>query len=641
MCGICGIYGAPDKALVKKMADVMRHRGPDGEGFYVDDAVSLGHRRLAIIDLSTRGNQPMCNEDQTIWISFNGEIYNFKELRAELEKKGHEFKSATDTEAVIHLYEEEGIESLKRLNGIFAFAIWDAKRKRLLLVRDRMGVKPLFYSVVSQKPLVIAFASEIKALLMDERVKREIDLDSMHFFINTRFCPPQKTMFTSVKQVPPASYLLVENGGIKAGEYWSLSEVSQKNESEEYFVQAIRKTLAAAVKRQMVSDVPVGLYLSGGIDSSSFVAFASKLSDKPLKTFCMGFGEEDDEFEDARFVAEEFGTDHRELIIKQNLLRDFPKMIWHMDAPKRNVYPYYIAELVSKYVKVVQSGLGGDELFGGYSFKYYQASLVEDLEKSFSGQEAARLSTSADFITQEMTVKSGRLEEDEFLKRLELSRHVCDRTSAYLAFLSADKLYDYEYPLIYGSKLASQSFEAIKKIFEPYFADKKASFLEQTLVADFEVKMVEDFLTIDDRMSMAHSVEARVPFLDNEVVELAFSIPCGLKYRNGGGKYLLKEALANVLPKRVIEKKKQGFSPNTLSTFKHELKDYAVSKLPEGSLVREGFVKPAFVKKILEMPPSEKKVRYYNLLWNLLALELWYEIYVDDGRVDRPPSSSI
>ncbi|RLF92177.1 asparagine synthase (glutamine-hydrolyzing), partial [Thermococci archaeon] len=341
MCGISG-FTFEDLALVKRMCDVLWHRGPDDEGYYVDAGISLGNRRLAIIDLKT-GRQPIYNEDGSIVVVHDGEIYNFMSLRAELEDHGHDFHTNSDTEVIVHAYEEWGDDFMRKFNGMFAFALWDANRRRLLLARDPCGIKPLYYTILKDGSLI--FASEIKAILQHEEIRREVDREAFHYYVNLRFTPREKTMFKGIKRLLPGHYLVMENGSIKIRKFWDIIP-SPQHYSESYLIKKIRDVLKRAIRRHLISDVPLGVYLSGGIDSSTIVAFASEMTDEPLKTFTMGFGEPTDELEDARFIADYFGTDHKELVVSTDLLKDYPQMIWHADMPKRNLYPYYIAKEV-------------------------------------------------------------------------------------------------------------------------------------------------------------------------------------------------------------------------------------------------------------------------------------------------------
>jgi len=635
MCGIAG-FNFEDKELVKRMCDVISHRGPDDEGYYINKCVSLGHRRLSIIDIET-GKQPIYNEDGSVVIVYNGEVYNFKELRKELEDKGHKFYTTSDTEVLVHAYEEYGDFFVKKLNGMFAFAIWDDNKKKLLLGRDITGIKPLHYILLNDSTFI--FGSEIKSIIQYEKVKREVDLQSLHHFINLRYVPKERTMFKNIKRLLPGHIMIVKDKQVDIKKYWEL-KIEPEYRSEEYYVEKLRKILKESVERHMVSDVPVGALLSGGIDSSAIVAFASQLNEKPLKTFCMGFGNPDDETDDARIVADYFGTDHHELIVESHILRDFPKMIWYVDEPKRNLYPYYISELVSKYVKTAQSGLGGDEILGGYIFKYNFVSKIEEIRKKTTYQTRQELLDAADKLISFQT-RYGSMVDDGNLDYLEMMKYIDNNTKLYLITQTLDRVWGKEYlEKMYGENMLKEKLDDIAEVYTPYFQNN-LSFIEQVMFADFSVKMADDFLLVDDRMSMAHSFESRVPFLDKEMIEFSFNIPVDLKIKDINGKYLLRKAMKGILPDSVLKKEKHGFASGTYSTYLRELKEYAMQKLPEGNLVKKGYFKKNYIEKVLNEIPNPKLTPHYDVIWNLLAFEIWYEIYIDADNIYKPKLNKI
>ena len=629
MCGIVGI-NFEDVNLVKQMCKVITHRGPDDEGYYSDKNITLGHKRLSIIDLHT-GKQPIYNKDKSIVIVYNGEIYNYRELRDALEAKGHRFYTASDTEVIIHAYEEYGYDCVNLFNGMFAFAIWDSNKKEIFLARDRIGIKPLHYTFLEDGTFL--FASEIKSLLQYEKVRREVDLQSLHQFINLRYVPRERTMFKGIKRLLPAHIMIVKKEGVKIRRYWE-PKIQYSNKPEGYYIKKLRKLLEESVNRHMISDVPVGISLSGGIDSSTIVALASQITREPLKTFCMGFGTENDEITDAQLVADHFGTEHHEVVIERSLLKEYPRMIWYADEPKRNLYPYYVSELVGKHVKTVQGGLGGDELFGGYVFKYNFVHKIEEMRKKAIFETKTKISRIADELISFQT-RYGDMVDDEYLDYLEMVRVLNSNTDLYLVTQTLDKVFDSGYlERIYGEELLKEELISIREIYRPYF-DNKLSFIDQVFLADFSVKMVDDFLFVDDRMSMAHSVESRVPFLDNELVDFAFTIPSNLKLKDPNGKYILKMAMKDLLPKEVLKKKKLGFSSGTYETYLRELREIAMQKLPEGNLVNEGYFKQDYINKVLNAIPNQRLNLHYNVIWNLLTFETWYEIFIN-GDVRKP-----
>ena len=359
------------------MIEIIHHRGPDDTGFYVDSNIGLANARLSIIDIEG-GHQPIQNEDGTVHVTYNGEIYNYRQLRQELEVQGHSFRTKSDTEVIVHGYEEYGEGFLGKLNGMFAIALWDSKLRKLILARDRMGIKPLYYTI---RKGTLLFASEIKAILQLP-TSRTVSLESLHDVLNLGYIPGKGTLIEGISKLPPSSFLVFQNGIPRIETYWEPPSLDPTTD-EDKLVSELQSALEESIRDQLVADVPVGCFLSGGLDTSTIVAYASKASNQPLKTFCMGFGEETDEFQDARFIAERFGTDHHELTVDSSqAMKLYPKMIWHMEAPKYNLYPWFVCELVRKYVTVCLSGNGGDEVFGGYYARYQNALRIQKLTKN-------------------------------------------------------------------------------------------------------------------------------------------------------------------------------------------------------------------------------------------------------------------
>jgi len=362
MCGIAGFYGLEDKALLNKMTSALNHRGPDDEGYYSDKLVSLGHRRLSIIDLSKKGKQPMFNETKNVVVIFNGEIYNYPLLKVELEKKGHKFESMSDTEVIVHGYEEYGENICEKLEGMFAFALWDLRKRKLLIARDHIGEKPLYYYIKDDK---LVFSSEIKSILVDESVSREVDMQNLADYLELRYSSGERTMFSGIKKVLPGTCITYEKGEFKERKFYTLPEHNEEIKPDK---EIVGKLIENAVKKRLASDVPLGVFLSGGLDSSAIVAHMSKFKEK-IKTFSVGFGEVNDELKYARIVAEKFNTNHKEIILNKDVLGNLPRVIWHFDEPIADpaaIPTYLLAKEVSKHVKVVLSGEGGDEVFGGY-----------------------------------------------------------------------------------------------------------------------------------------------------------------------------------------------------------------------------------------------------------------------------------
>ncbi|MHA2244561.1 MAG: asparagine synthase (glutamine-hydrolyzing) [Candidatus Hodarchaeales archaeon] len=637
MCGIAGIYGTDDIDLVQKMTDIISYRGPDDVGYYHDSLISLGHRRLGIIDLLT-GKQPIFNEDHSILTVYNGEIYNYQSIRTTLEKKGHSFYTETDTEVIVHAYEEYGTEAFSKFNGMFAFALWDINQKKLFLVRDRFGIKPLYY-YEDPKSHMLFFASAIKSILQNKEVPRILDKESFHKFLNLRYCPGPKTMFRGIDRIKPGSFLEISSDGIKEKTFAELN-ISQynKNLSEDEAVTRLRQILSASVKRHLISDVPIGVYLSGGIDSSSLVALISQSSENTINTFCMGFGEDDDEIEDAEIVADYFGTSHKSFIVKKNIYKDFPKLIWYADLPKRNLYTYYVSEVVSQFVKVVLSGLGADELFGGYTWKY---SFFQENNKLLNGINSNHTSLPALVEAAKLLlynqILNGSISQDynlDYLKRILALRSPLEQ---YLLIKTMDEVLEKEQLKDrYDENLEKFNKDCIRQIYAPFFANNLDP-IDQVLLADFSVKAVDDFLFVEDAMSMANSLEARVPFLDNELVAFAFSLPNHLKYRNNEGKYLLRRAMRPLLPKSVFKKEKQGFGPLSYEThFNNNVRDLAIRILPQGSLVKKKFLKKDYINRVLSAPSSPNLAKHYAFIENCMVSEIWYNMYIEPEEFQVP-----
>lgn len=631
MCGICGVYGFEDRTLIKRMCRAIQHRGPDGVGYHIGDNLMLGHVRLRVIDLIT-GDQPIYNEDHSVCVVDNGEIYNFLELRKELERKGHKFYTNSDTEVIVHCYEEYGVEAFNKFNGIFAIALWDDQKKELILARDRNGVKPLFYTILDGKRLL--FASEIKSILQYHEIPRKLNLEAFHFFVNLRYLPRELTMFEGIFKLLPGQYVVVNRGGFKP-RFFSKYNFELQRRSEDFFVRALRKYLKEAVRMQMISDVPIGIFLSGGIDSSAIVALASQQAEETVRTFCMGFGEDTDEIEDANLVADYFKTDHRNLIVKTNLLKEYPKMIWYADSPKRNLYPYYLSELVRQKVKVALGGLGGDELFGGYVWKYKYAEDVERIRRMIQEDDRMKLSRCAQGLIRYQSSR-GHILDDKNLEYLKKIRYLDSNVDLYLNIQSMDEVFPQEYlKNLYGPKLLKAQLRDIKEPFEPYFT-KRAQLMKQFMEADFQVKMVDDFLFVEDSMSMAHALESRVPFLENNLVDFAFTIPPTLKWKDGRGKYVFRKAIRPYLPKEVFRKRKQGFGSNVFLTYLNEVHEVAKQRLPEGNIVSEGLLSKKYLNRVLTHKPTPDLTKHYCLALSLFTFEIWYDIYMKSESLRKP-----
>ena len=625
MCGISGIVADGDQQKnIESMCRMLDHRGPENTSIYRHENVWLAHNRLRIIDIET-GDQPIFNEDGSVGVIFNGEIYNFMEIKAVLEEKGHTFKTTSDTEVLVHLYEEKGLEMFNELNGIFAFAILDKKRKRVVLARDHFGVKPLFYYKDNGK---LIFGSEAKAILVHPEVPRQRNDHATHLLTNLRYVQSDQTLFKDIHHVPPGSYLLHENGKSKVSRYYDFNSAVQDISFEDA-KDGIRTRLKEAVRRQLISDVPIGVYLSGGIDSSSLVAMMSELGVDDIRTFTLGFNEPTDEFDSAKIIADQFSTNHQTLSLDLDPMKHFPNVIWHSEVPKINLLQgHMMSQFVSKHVKVVLGGLGGDELFAGYdihgifhSLRSLSGTIPKTVEKMI-GTPLGKLMSS-------LQRKSGIMKWDEYrrglqtvlasgnvLRQLLILRNVWDHEESVLKQIYTEDFRQKELP-----KVESEFSELANS-----FSDQSA--MDQVFGIEFQTKMVNDYLWTEDRMSMSHSVEERVPFLDRDLVEFAFSIPVNLKMKGGRKKSLLRSAMDPFLPKEIIEKKKWGFAVNPYLQYQKDLKDTIEKVLTKEFVEDQGIFNYSYIRSILDYKPSPKLRWHYNFLWILTGLAIWEKMFI-------------
>lgn len=638
MCGISG-FNFEDRALIKKMCDVITHRGPDQGGIYTDKGISLGHRRLSIIDLSEKGTQPMCNENKDIWIVFNGEIYNYKELRSDLENKAHKFRSETDTETIVHAYEEYGEDSVKKLNGDFAFAIYDSRKKKLLLARDRLGIKPLYYYLDGGR---IIFASEIKAILQ-HKIKKEVNLESLSKFITLRYIPPSETIFKNIYKLKPGHLLSydLKNKTHTISRYWA-PDISNGNilpASESFFIKKIQNLFKDCVNRRLMSDVPLGAYLSGGIDSSSVVAMMSMISKEAnskeeVKTFSVGFGygEEIDELQHAKHISEHFGTNHKEYTVKSDLVKLLPKIAWHSDEPLADpalIPVYLLAQNAKKEVTVVLTGDGGDEVFAGYEQckflmlmeKMKKISLIKKTVLPFAVKNSPK------FLLNRFFKYASSL-GDEGIKRAVNLLRSDGKGSSYLDIVSIFNEEDKKAVLLDDAYKKIKSPNLSRWLDAEYFNNKN-NYLNQILAMEMETVLPEDFLMKADKMNMAHAVEERVPFLDHRLVELSFTIPPKLKLNGFNEKYILKKAMADFIPKKIISRQKQRFYVPIDLWIREDLKYWADILLDRETIKRQGYFDYAYIEKI-RRNYSKSRLYYARQLWSLLAFQLWHRIFIEN-----------
>jgi len=626
MCGIHGIYrfdaGPVAPAQLSAMGDVTRHRGPDDEGWHIDadGRCGIAMRRLSIIDLAG-GHQPISNADDTLWVVCNGEIYNFRELRAELQERGYRFKTGSDSEVLVHLYDAFGDDFVHRLDGMFNFALWDARRKRLLIGRDPLGVKPLY---VHRSASMLAFATEAKALLELPGVGRELDRDVVADYLHLGYVAAPNSIFRDIRKLPPATLLSVENGEVRQWRYWRLPSSVDCRVTEAEWIARIRDGVERAVHRQMVSDVPIGAFLSGGVDSSAVVAFMAKHSAHPIRTYAIGFegGEAEQLYNElpyARQVAQLIGTEHHEIVVTPDVVGLLPKLLWHMDEPVSDsafITTFLVSEFARRDVKVILSGVGGDELFGGYR-RYLGGHYVRKLQRlpRWSRRLMSRTAALLPSDRHSKVLNTMRLARG-FLASAELSPD--ERYRHYLQVLDRASI----------AELMNGKTGATDALRDAFAAAGDEDALNRMFAVDAETQLPDDLLLLTDKMSMAVSLECRVPLLDRELVELAAAIPEALKVRDGRLKHLMKEALADVLPASILDRKKRGFGTPMGAWLKRDLAP-VLRRLLSADVVRDrGLFEPKVIARLMA-DHDANRIDGTDALLALMNLEIWSRIFLD------------
>jgi len=618
MCGIAGMAtrgSTPLRELLGLMCDVMRHRGPDGEGVYLAPGIGLGMRRLAVLDLVT-GDQPVTNEAGTVHAVFNGEIYNYRELRDELAARGHRFRGTGDSEVIPRLYEEHGLAFLSRLNGMFAIALWDSVLQRLLLARDRMGIKPLYYSVHGGN---FWFASEVKCILAAGGSARAVDPLGVDQLLTFEYTASPTTLFEDVRKLPPGSWLTFGGGKLHQGRFWSLPTVvpGAAPDADDLAAQ-VQQTLLRAVRRQLASDVPLGAFLSGGIDSSILVAAMRQVSPAPPLTFSVGFGDPTySELRHARAVAAHCGTRHHEEILTPDYLALLPEVIAQLDQPIADfsVFPtLLVARMARRSVTVVLGGDGGDELFGGYD-----TYLADRLSARFLDWQPAPLRAAAEWLARGLPLGKGKRGLANELRRfLEGAQLPSDwQHLRWMVFLREEQR-----ARLYTREFRAHVTGAAERLVRAVLEDEGADRLAAQMRCDLRLYLPEDILAKVDAMSMATSLEARVPYLDNELVDLALAIPSGLKVHGGERKWILKRAFAGLLPKSVLRRGKEGFSIPMKQWLTHEWNGLMHELLSPRSLAAEGLFDGRYVEQLMREHESGAH-NHSHLLWALMVFQLW------------------
>lgn len=623
MCGICGVFnfrGLPvDRGLVDKMMSVIQHRGPDGSGSFISGCIGLGHRRLSIIDLSG-GSQPISNEDGSINMIFNGEIYNFIELRKELVKYGHVFRTESDTEVIVHGYEQWGSDCVTRFNGMFAFALWDANRRELFLARDHLGVKPLYYIKLGDRFL---FASEIKALLTVPECPREVDLKALGTLFVLRYVPSPDTLFRDIKKLPPAHHMVVHSGGIRIERFWKWRPQTLAQVDESELIDSYRDLLEDAVRLQMRSDVPVGLFLSAGLDSGALLAMMSQQSSGPVHTFTIGFeqGEKSNETVDARQIAEKFGADHTEMIVSPRDYQDhYERHLRDLEEPVGNETAaafYFVSLIASRKVKVALSGQGADEPWAGYS-RYIGIKMSEIYSRLPHVLTRGVLGPIVERFGKDERLRRGAvaLDEPDVLTRL---------VKIYSFYSSAMRVKLFQpWLLEHVSADGQDARQALRHL----QADVEGmDVLTQMLYIDTRANLPDDLLMVADKTSMANSLEARVPYLDYRLIEFIETLPANLKLRGFEGKYLHKRALKKWLPRKVVHQKKKGFANPINQWLQHSMSRYVDDCLLSDSSVIKSYFNKDYINQLVSDHKAGRQ-NYLRHIYLLISLELWHRTFI-------------
>jgi asparagine synthase (glutamine-hydrolysing) len=638
MCGICGIFRSRDEGKweshrLNAMTEALFHRGPDDDGYFQNGLIAFGHRRLSIIDLET-GAQPMANEDESVWIVFNGEIYNHLELRQRLEKKGYRYRTRSDTESILHLYQDKGIDCLEDLEGMFAFAIWDQERRRLFLARDRLGKKPLYYF---QSNGYFVFGSEIKSLLENPFCPRELDESSLYYYLTFAFTPPPYTLFKGICKLPPAHYLLVNDPAMAPSpvRYWNPLERladTRKGMTEDDAAEHVRALLSQSVRARMISDVPFGVFLSGGIDSSTNVALMSEHMSGPVQTFSVGYKKDDafNELDYARRVARVFKTDHHEIIIDQkDLTEHITEIIYSQDEPIADpvCFPlYFVSKLARENgVIVVQIGEGSDEIFCGYP-RYMIILRLALLNNRVFQTFPEPLRRAVYAFAAPILKGLGRTKELEYLRRGAVSQEVFWGGAVAFGDVEKDLLLSDDY----RSRIGPLDSYSILKNYHEIFSHWAPSGdeLDKMIYIDLVLRLPELLLMRVDKMCMATSVEARTPFLDHRLVEYALAIPRAIKIKNGTTKHILRKAVHGLIPEDIIHRRKQGFDVPIKSWLRGKFQNFFTQSLLNSSLRKRDIIDYGYVRQLLDLHRGGKR-DYSFLLWNLFNLTLWYDLWIE------------
>ena len=635
MCGIAGKYyfdsgRSVDRDVIDAMTDAMSHRGPDDRGLYSKKNIALGHRRLSILDLSPAGHQPMSNEDGTIWLVFNGEIYDYKRLRGVLQSRGHQFRSNTDTEVIVHAYEEYGEDCVHYFDGMFAFAIWDSRHQRLMLARDHFGIKPLYYHRCLES---FSFASEIKSLLADHDLPRSVDEQALSNFLTLHYVPAPRTMFAGIHKLLPGHYMVVERGWVREKQYWELAKQTQTQQSEAELADQIYRQLKHSVAQRLQSDVPVGTLLSGGLDSSAVLGLMTEIAQKPISSFSVGYSSDGDdgfsEFRYSRLAARHFRSDYHEVVVTPKSFLDFlPKAVWYQDEPigePASIPLYYVCRLAKDCgITVLLSGEGADEMFAGYNRH------IGERVSQYYGRVPEQLNRSAAWLFSKLggvpVLRKGHraMGIREFWPRYQAWHTVFPDDLKHL-ILNSDQFLGETFSDVFKAHRSSQ---------------ETLDDLAKLLWLDIKFWLPDDLLMKKDKMGMATSIEARVPFLDHRFAENAFSLPSHMKVRRLSGKYLFKKSMERVLPREIIYRKKAGFPTPISRWMANELRRPMLEILSDTSGTDHGYFNRGIVTRLLDEHVAGRE-NHERLLFPLLNFDLWYRAFFLSPQVSSRHASLI
>ncbi|MDZ7307162.1 MAG: asparagine synthase (glutamine-hydrolyzing) [candidate division KSB1 bacterium] len=634
MCGIAGIVGSADQALINAMTETLAHRGPDDCGTFTlaQDQVALGHRRLSIIDRSPAGHQPMTSASGRFTLVYNGELYNHRELRQELEQSGHAFRSRSDTEVLLTAYEAWGSACLQRFTGMFAFAIWDHCEQKLFAARDQLGVKPFYYALTNGR---FVFASELKALLHVPGLQREIDVDAIHSILLFLWIPAPNTIFQNILKLPAGHYLEYSQGKLRIERYWEIPTAHTDSRPESYYVEGLREQLQQAVQRQMMSEVPVGAFLSGGLDSSAIVALARSRSNGNFSTYTIKFGAQDsrmeampDDAKYARLIAQRFDTEHHEIVIAPNLVDLLPKILWHLDEPIADpaaINTYVIAKAAKESgTTVLLNGMGGDEIFAGYR-KHLASMLAITYRRIPRFLRKALVESFVHFAPVTFSQRGWRLAR--WAKRF-IKSAGCDPVNSFIGSYSYYDETEFEQLLAPEFYTPRGQTYPLRRHFDYFDQAGELEYLNQMCFVDSKMFLPSLNLMYSDKATMAAGVEGRPPLVDHKVVEFAFSIPAKYKIRGLQSKYIFKKAMETLLPREVIYRPKAPFGAPLRAWVKHGLGDLIDDLLSEERVRRRGYLNPAYVRRIIAEDRAGRQDNAHRI-WALLTLELWFGIFVD------------